>query len=182
MTRLWHIATRTKHAAGLDREVARADADEAAPATQADTADAVPPPESAVAVTVVPGFDSPAPKVWIRNDGASEITDLVVTHEPSTGEPAVLEAPSPRLLPGEACVVALGEGADGKVLVAGTARREGEEPLAVEAVAAVPAAAVPDPPVPDAAASDAASPDAAVPDAASPDAAPAETGADNSKG
>ncbi|GAB3047740.1 hypothetical protein GCM10027053_02070 [Intrasporangium mesophilum] len=154
MTRLWHISSRGRNAAGLDREVARAtaqgatelgpevptgDTPEVAAGDAADgAAGGDRPAESAIVVTVVPGFNSPAPRVWIRNDGGSEVTDLVVTHAPRSGEPVVLDTPSHRLLPGEACVVALGEGADGEVRVAGSARREGAEPMAVEAAATVP--------------------------------------------
>ncbi len=147
MTRLWHISSRGKDAAGLDRKVAHADTSATAADTQAaspaardeDSADAARPVGSAIVVTVVPGFNSPAPNVWIRNDGGIEITDLVVRHVPTSGKPSVVETPSQRLLPGEACVVGLGEDADGEVLVAGAAHREGEEPVAVEAAATVPA-------------------------------------------
>ena len=134
MTRLWHLTSRTKDAAtGLDVENARAGTkaadDPAVTATMA---------QSAVGVTVVPGFNSPRPNVWIRNEGTTEITDLLVTHTPRSGAPVPVPAPSQRLLPGEACVVALGDHADGEVLVSGTARPGSGKPVEVEAGASVP--------------------------------------------
>ena len=94
--------------------------------------------ETGVAVTVVPGFHSPRPNVWIRNLGPVEVVDLQVTHEPRAGGSVAVGAPSPRLLQGEACVVTLPEAADGEVRVAGR-RADGGSSTEFAVSAVVPA-------------------------------------------
>jgi len=87
-------------------------------------------------VTVLPGFNSQRPNVWIRSTGATEVTDLLVTHELATGAAVAVDTPSSRLLPGEACVLTLGE-PGGSVLVAARGMGDASAPE-ITIAAAVP--------------------------------------------
>jgi hypothetical protein len=147
VTRLWHLSSRSKGDAEVLKQVAATVDDPltgpaAEPGSEQAAADPAAeraaPLESAVGVTVVPGFGTARPNVWVRNEGTSEITGLAVTHVPRSGEPISVPASTQRLLPGEACVVALADHADGEVRVSGTGQGTDGRPVELVESAIIP--------------------------------------------
>ena len=89
-------------------------------------------------LVVLPGTSGLPRQALLRNPGAREVSDLAVTNVRGTGETVSLDVPSSRLLPGEACVLALDDRASGEVSVTGKVQVEGGQPADFTITATVP--------------------------------------------